>query len=249
MKYRVVNLGSGLGGMLEDYQNEIDNLRARLNPGGYIQPGPVPLVPNPPSSTQPPRPTPRPNPIRPGAGTPPTSVATGYPTEPPPPLPPLPPPPGPPAPGEPRGGCPPGTTWTPSGCLPNVPSTDWSQRDRPTQPPPAGPPTPKPKPLGPGGEPPPTSIATGYPTSPGPTPMPPPPPVPPPIQGCPPGYTMTPAGCRPDVPTTDRVYPRSGGFPGGFPGGMPTGGGVTAGAGLFGLGAPHFSRPIRLRGR
>jgi hypothetical protein len=225
IRYRVVNLG----GMLEDYQNEINNLKAKLNPGGYIQSGPVPMQPspNPPGTThQPPRP---PRPFNPGATMPSPSAATGYPTEPPPPLPPLPPPSGPPL-----GGCPPGTTWTPSGCQVNVPSVD---RYIPYDPEPSE-------------QPPVPSVDTYLQDVRSPGQPQPSQPVSTPSAECPPGFTMTPAGCKPDVPTMDR-YSRPGGFPGGLipTGGLTPTGGMTASSSLFGLGAPHFSRPIRLRGR
>jgi hypothetical protein len=171
VRYPVVNLRPRLGGMLEDYQNEINSLKTKLNAqrdafSGYTPPpttyptaqpvpppeptpppppdtggityfhsglGPISLPPTPPpappplgpndiSVYQPPPPPPPPpsglrDPYAPYA-----KVATGIPPSPypdqplpqPQDLPPLRPQPG--------TSCPKGTTWTPSGCLPDTPS-------------------------------------------------------------------------------------------------------------------------------
>lgn len=176
MRYPVVNLRRvGMGGLLEDYQNDINSLKAKLNaqrsgfagytppPNQYPPAGPLPPPPPPP-----PPPSPGPQTFHPPQ---PPMVATGHPPppnpnditvyqppapEPPPPsgpsnpfapyakvatgIPPMPyggyvpPIPGPEEPGMPPikpppggGSCPEGTTWTPSGCLPNTPSIDRSR--------------------------------------------------------------------------------------------------------------------------
>lgn len=222
MRYPVVNLGSRLDGMLEDYENEINDLKAKLNPGGYSQPGPTPVYTPPP----PPRPpVVSPNPITPGGQAPPVSVATGYPTVPAP-QPPVP---------QPEGirtfpgACKANETWTPTGCKPNVASVD--RYIGPAR-------TPQEPPIPPGA--PPLSVATGYPTSPGPTPLVPPPPAA--AGGCGPNETWTPTGCKPNVATP-------GGGRTAIPGSLFSGGeagGATAA--LFGLGAPILMKPIRLRG-
>lgn len=164
MKYPVMNLRPRMGGMLEDYQNDINRLKAALNAQRSAFSGYTP----PPSQYPPAPPLPPPAPPEGGGATyfpprQPGMVATGRPKPPNPNditvvKPPAPPPvptggglnpyglrPGvvtglpeseptfrpdfgyPPVPEKPTQECPPGYTWTPSGCLQNVPSIDRTQ--------------------------------------------------------------------------------------------------------------------------
>lgn len=250
MRYPVVNLGARggrMGGMLEDYQNEINNLKAKLNTGGYSQPGRTPVYMPP----LPPPPPIEPPSSPPSAYAPAISVYTGASEEET--LPPYPPntvstgippnlanPPWPPIdygypPIPPPGACPPGQTWTPSGCKPNVPSVDQYL-----------PPPPEPTPTVTTTPPPPPSVETGM--------------APPSRPGvasvdCGPGRYWDGVQCQ-DLGTGQA--PGGGGgllniATGGF-----FGGGGASGAGLFGrtvpirsygtLGGPAMARPIRLAG-
>ncbi len=164
MKYPVMNLRPRMGGMLEDYQNDINNLKAKLNAqrsafSGYTPPPnqyppapplPPPAPPAPPEGggatyfpprqpgmvatgqPKPPNPNditvvkpPSPPPVPTGGGINPyglrPGVVTGLPSI----EPPFRPDYGyPPIPDKPTQSCPPGYTWTPSGCLKDVPSID-----------------------------------------------------------------------------------------------------------------------------
>jgi hypothetical protein len=236
MRYPVVNLGARrMGGMLEDYQDEINNLKAKIYHPTTSQKNPYAEPPAPPRV--PTAPAPRvPNPIQPGMPVPPLSVSTGYLT-PPGPVPAQPPSPYTP----PSSGCPSGTTWTPTGCLPNVATISRYPSRYPA-------PSPLPEPIEPGMPSPPVSVATGYPTPP-PTSQP-IPPEPVPSVECEPGWTMTPAGCRKNVVTPSRLP--------GIPGGLFSGG--EAGLPIPGLSGirlspayryegPLLARSIRIAGR
>ena len=205
----------GLGGMLEDYQNEIGSFKDKLNqinppnPGAYgYTPPPTNFPPagstggaqgpsgTPGASGMTPFSPPAPNPFGAGAGPLPMSVATGgTPTPPPEEYPGF-------APGSIAhfGKCGENETWTQSGCLPNVPTTDYRI---PKLPPP-----------------PPTSVATGGTYGGGP-----PPPLPPPPSG-----PAKPTG--PSVPSIDTrplVKPLPPLPPPMPPGVATTGGGINAG--------------------
>lgn len=187
--------------MLEDYQSEINALKTTLNqpnPGAYgYPPPPMNYPPSNPPATPPtgspgkqgpsgsPGPTgttpfaPPLNPFGAGAGPLPMSVATGGN--------PTPPPDEYPTPGPSTvisfAKCGPNETWSPSGCLPNVPTVDYRIPRLP---------------------PPPMSVVTG-----GGSGNPPPPPPPPnrpevaTLSKCPAGQTWTPSGCLADVASTD----------------------------------------------
>lgn len=203
MKYPVMNLRPmKMGGLLEDYQKEISDFKAKLNqlnppnPGAYGYPPPPSTYPpaSPGGREGPPGPSgtpgvsswPRPtvNPFGAGAGPLPMSVATGGNPTPP------------PGPEEPEGlpfhqegdvkrfSCGPDETLTPSGCVPNVQTVDYRIPRLPT---------------------PPMSVATGG----NPTGTPPPPPpsrpdVATPGRPCGPNETWTPSGCLPNVETGGR---------------------------------------------
>lgn len=240
MRYPVVNLHR-MGGMLEDYQNEINNLKAKLNPGGYSQPGPTPA----PYVPQPPEPPPsQPPPMPSGSG----SVGcytrpdgSGYW--------------GPPEPGAVANNL---TEFQCRGI----------ERAQPLEPPPKPattsdidlPGTGMPPIMVQGGDevPPPVPtlpphpgahapVSTGIPTGEyGWPPLSyPPVPEPGPYTGpCPRGFTRTTPGgpCLPNVPSKDRFSSPS--LPS-IPGGLFSGDGATVS--LFGLGAPLLMKPIRLR--
>lgn len=228
MKYPVMNLRPiRLGGMLEDYQNEINSFKEKLqqinppNPGAYGYP---PSNPNETGTTGPgeqggavefPNRFAREFPYRPpapggfGAGAPPApgvSVTGGIPMGPPtaPELPPLPP--------QTPGKCDAGYSWIAGvGCVKDTPSNP----DRP----PMGPtipvnPGPRKGGFGPGSpELPGTSVATGIISEPAPPPKPPPPPVPTPAKGCPEGTTQTPSGCLPNVASPPNRPPANPSLP------------------------------------
>lgn len=248
MRYPVVNLSArgGLGdpspqaglpgseceglGLLAKYQCEIDRLKRELRHPTTSQPGRTPVMPPPKPSEPTTYSGPSPSPDENAANS--LPVQPLYPVVEPSPYgypvartgPPIMPPPPPPL------------------LYPLVEPSSYgypvARTGPPIMPPPAPPPPPSSSP---------SSIEpSGYPVAP-----------PPPIW-CPDGqhFDWPSRSCVPDDISQVPPLPlESGGYYGGgggrslipFPGSLLSGRGLTAS--LFGLGAPHFSRPIRLRGR